>query len=360
MKKKGLLCDYGGARVDAGTLIKEVLAGPCVRDSEGNYHIQVMADGVKVFRNSMMTNVGIRAFNKDDYYNSMTGIRLLYYFLYYICFLIINIRAIIEGKDDYIHMRDVMTGLNNHILTEAMGPIKLGMSFWGGGITVVLLLHIIFIAVFSGDMVFTACVQGRENGYARDGYNCNYCEVHTRDLHKLTPSRPRELTRQYHLSHTFDPTNPVTFNCPGCGKLFETVADVDEDLPPVSPRDYADSHFGQSWQRPPLLHIEPSRYILCVLHLLLSCTKLVFKRGILEMLESEAQATLLNNRLQSLSICVPKQRKVSVKVAHDQSTRVKFTGKECVTLLEAWDGIVDEIVGVCINPDEWKRHACLT
>ena len=77
MEKKGLVCSLGGAKVDAGNLIKEVLAGPCVRDADGSYHIQVLADGVKVFRDSMMTNVGIRAFNRDDFYNSMTGIRLL-------------------------------------------------------------------------------------------------------------------------------------------------------------------------------------------------------------------------------------------------------------------------------------------
>ena len=42
-------------------------------------------------------------------------------------------RAIIEGKDDYTNMKDVMTSLNEHILREHCGPVKLGMSFWGGG-----------------------------------------------------------------------------------------------------------------------------------------------------------------------------------------------------------------------------------
>ena len=45
----------------------------------------------------------------------------------------VSCRGIIEGKDDYIHMRDVMTGLNEKILAEAIGPDKLRMVFWGGG-----------------------------------------------------------------------------------------------------------------------------------------------------------------------------------------------------------------------------------
>ena len=77
MEKKGLSWDMGGARVDAGILLTDMMAGPCVRDGDGNFHIQVMADGVKVFRNTMMTNAGIRAFDRNELYNSMTGIRLL-------------------------------------------------------------------------------------------------------------------------------------------------------------------------------------------------------------------------------------------------------------------------------------------
>ena len=77
MQKKGLVWDLGGAKVDAGRLLSDVMAGPCVKDPYGNFHIQVMADGVQVFRNSMVTNVGIRALDRSDVYNSLTGIRLL-------------------------------------------------------------------------------------------------------------------------------------------------------------------------------------------------------------------------------------------------------------------------------------------
>ena len=77
MEKKGLACSWAGANIDPGRLLKDMIAGPCVRDNDGNYHIQVMADGVKVFRNSMMTNVGLRAFDRGDFYNSMTGLRLM-------------------------------------------------------------------------------------------------------------------------------------------------------------------------------------------------------------------------------------------------------------------------------------------
>ena len=247
-----------------------------------------------------------------------------------------------------------MSELNVHILYEQNGPEKIGMSFWGGG-KVQFNLAIAMRILRIGDMVFTACVQGRDNGFASDGYNCNYCEVHNTKLHILAPSTVRTLNRQYHLSHEFDPTNPIAFDCPGCGKHFETKEDVAQE--PVDRRIYADKHFGQNWHCPPLLHIEPARYIVCVLHLLLSCTKLIFKKGVLQMLESETQAVTLNARLKTLGICVPNQTKVSDRVASDQSRRVQFTGNECVKLLEAWDVVVNEIVCQAVRPAEWKCHA---
>ena len=205
--------------------------------------------------------------------------------------------------------------------------------------------------------MFTACVQGRENGFGRDSFNCNYCEVHTRDLHLLTPSPARTLSRQYQQSHCFDPTDPRPFQCPCCLKTFSSQSDLLAESPPVDAREFADRHFGQNWHQPPLLHIEPERYIVCVLHLLLSCTKLIFRKGILEILETEEQASTLNARLQNLQICVPKQRKLSARVAHDQSSRVKFTGKECVILLEAWDVIIDEVLSKSPDRDKWNEHA---
>ena len=77
MQKKGLVWDLGGAKVDPGRLLRDVIAEPCVKDADGNFHIQVMADGVKVFRNNMVTNVGIRALDRSNDFNSLTGIRLL-------------------------------------------------------------------------------------------------------------------------------------------------------------------------------------------------------------------------------------------------------------------------------------------
>ena len=77
MEKKGLVWDMGGASVDPRRLLRDTIAGPCVKDRDGNFHIQIMADGVKVFRNTMMTNVGIRPLDSSDTFNSLTGIRLL-------------------------------------------------------------------------------------------------------------------------------------------------------------------------------------------------------------------------------------------------------------------------------------------
>ena len=77
MQKKGLVCNMGRAQVDAGILLRDIMAGPCVQDADGKYNIQIMADAVKVFRTSMVTNVGIRALDASDNFNSLTGIRLM-------------------------------------------------------------------------------------------------------------------------------------------------------------------------------------------------------------------------------------------------------------------------------------------
>ena len=209
-------------------------------------------------------------------------------------------------------------------------------------------------------MEFSSCVQGREGAFGKKGCNCNYCIVHTSDLHGLVPSPMRTLKLLNELSHSFDPTHPIPFTCRGCNKHFDNPGDVTAELEPVDSREYTDSHFGQMWHRPPLLHIEPDRYVVCVLHLLLSCTKLLFKKGILEMLETEKQAEVLNTRLQILQVCVPKQRKLSANVAHDQSSRVKLTGKECVTLLENWDNLIDEIMSLSEHPGDWVLHVSQT
>ena len=183
-------------------------------------------------------------------------------------------------------------------------------------------------------MVFTSECGGRGAHYNREGYNCNQCEVHSSELFKLEASTIRTLSRMYSLAHCFDPSNPKAFVCPGCKLTFSCQKDVDTEVAPADPRIYSDSHFGQMWHCPPLLHIEPINFIICTLHLLLSCTKLLVKQCILPMLVIDDIASRFNAQLQHLNICVPKQTKRGNTSASDQARRVKFTGAECVTLLD--------------------------
>ena len=44
---------------------------------EGLFHFQMLADGVNVYRHAIVCNVGLKLFNKDPNYNSLTSMTLL-------------------------------------------------------------------------------------------------------------------------------------------------------------------------------------------------------------------------------------------------------------------------------------------
>ena len=133
---------------------------------------------------------------------------------------------------------------------------------------------------------------GRDAHLGRKGQNCNYCEIDSTELLKDVVSNKRTLCRIYMQCHMFPPNSNVAFSCPTCGKNFQTEQDVARE--PSNPEAYATAHAGASWHRPPLLRIEPIKYIVCCLHLLLSLTKLLFKAAILPMLLTEDLAKTFN------------------------------------------------------------------
>ena len=216
--------------------------------------------------------------------------------------------------------------------------------FFVCGVNMWCLFGVCMMSFVTGDQMATSCILGFGGHFARAGQNCNYCEVHTDNLLKDDTSVPRTLARIYHQCHLFPPNSTEPFECPGCGAKFETVACVAGERQPSDMAEYVRTHAGSTWHRPPLLPIEPIKFIVCCLHLLLSLTKLLFKVAIVPMLLTEKLAQLLNDMLANLGVCIPKQKKVPRDACKNQSQRIKFTGAECLTLLEYWDPLVAELV----------------
>ena len=202
-------------------------------------------------------------------------------------------------------------------------------------------------------MVFISIIQGRGARFHTIGFNCNYCEIKSSQMLMDDVSAPiRTLTRMYHLCHMFPPGECVPFTCPGCGGVFSSQEDIDDDHAPADVGLYANSHFGGIWHQPPLLEIEPNKYIFCCRHLLLSLTSLLFKACVLPMLVNDTMAKVLNYILSQVGVCIPKVTKVSANPHTNQSHRIKFTGAECVRLIEQWDNIIDKLVRIAPMPEE--------
>ena len=195
--------------------------------------------------------------------------------------------------------------------------------------------------------------------FGRTGKNCICCEVDSRDLFKKNPSKKRTLKRLYEMAHMVGPGVTFPFTCPGCRKTFKSSDELDNEVAPTNQIEYEIAHASTSWHRRPLLDIEPSMVVLCCLHLVLSLTKLLFKKRILWMVHTDDQAFRLNSLLQSFGICIPKQGKVGDTLAQDQSERVRFTGPDCFALMRNFDVVVAEVVKGAPNLvglQEWARE----
>ena len=188
-----------------------------------------------------------------------------------------------------------------------------------------------------GDMVFISNLLGLGGHFGRVGHNCVYCEVHSTCLFDRKPSTKRTLSRLYAMAHLLRPGSAFPFTCPGCLKEFKTQKDLDDDVEWDYPVEYERQHMSSGWRRPPLIDVEPADYVLCCLHLLLSLTKLLFKKRVLPMLHSDEQAIQLNDFLSRIGVCIPKQTKVGQSLATEQTGRVRFTGPDCIALMRHWD-----------------------
>ena len=195
-----------------------------------------------------------------------------------------------------------------------------------------------------GDMVFDSNILGLGGHFGRASRNCLCCEVGHDELFKKTPSQRRTLSRLYMMAHLHGPGVIFPFTCPGCQQTFQSQSDLDSEEAPVDLVAYEIEHASSGWHRKPLLDIEPDRVILCTLHLVLSLTKLLFKKRILWMLHTNDQADRLNKLLSQLGICIPKQGKVGDSLSQDQTGRIRFTGPDCFALMRNFNAIVAEVL----------------
>ena len=223
-------------------------------------------------------------------------------------------------------------------------------------------LLIIFYLQCLGDQMSISSIQGYGGHFGRRGQNCNYCEADSCELLSDQPGIKRCLERIFHQRHMFPPGSQTPFKCPNCGARFDSQDQADKENRPSNMEKFAKEHAGSSWHQPPLLLIEPIKYIVCCLHLLLSLTKLLYKTCILPMLVTEELALSCNLMLGQIGVCIPKAKKVSREANKSQSQRIKFTGAECILLLENWDPIVERLVservgGPTAEVQSWAENA---
>ena len=166
-------------------------------------------------------------------------------------------------------------------------------------------------------MVFLSHIFGLGGHFGRGASNWIFCEVDKKNLFSKQPSKKRSLERLYRMAHMFGPGVTLPFRCPGCKKRFVTEDDLTAEHAPSNMADYERDHASTGWHRRPLLDVEPCNAILCCLHLILSLTKLLFKKRVLCMIHTNAQAARLNGYLASIGICIPKLGKVGDSLAQD-------------------------------------------
>ena len=65
--------ERGGWQFDIDTVIQNAVTCNDWADEQGCRHFQFLADGIKIFKNAMITNFAIRAFRPMKFYSSLTG-----------------------------------------------------------------------------------------------------------------------------------------------------------------------------------------------------------------------------------------------------------------------------------------------
>lgn len=178
-------------------------------------------------------------------------------------------------------------------------------------------------------MCYISQLLGLGAHFARNGYNCIHCEVHSRDLHEIHPPispHLRTLKRIYNHAHLLCPTDasPFPFTCDACNTtfidlevrpsnsiivLFNCIFQSTEcdNWQPTSKRledEYVKSHFGSSWHIAPVVDIEPTMQAPCCLHFLLSVTRTFWRHCILNEITTDRMANRVNTAVRNAGIYI--------------------------------------------------------
>ena len=286
------------------------------KDTAGKRHMQVVADAHNLFRRTSLTNGCVRALFPNPSYNQFQNL--------------VQVWAL-AGKDSYENMKEGMRKINDYIVASH------DIVFWGGG-----------------DAVFISNCLGIGAQFASQYQNCPFCNVaHDKLAHNHGDIQKRTLARLHNLAHLPHHTSPFPFSCPGCKQHFTCQKDVDDDEGPEDTkkavRTYRKAHEAVFWHRKPLLDIEPTSYVICLLHDLLNNTKHLFKQAILPHVTAN-NAEQLDEYLNMLNIYTAKSgaAKLSEKSASGKKPP-SFTGSACSIVLGHFDSIMSV---VC--EDEWQ------
>ena len=77
MAKVGLDWDSKGAWLDPHVVLDDMILSMKPTASDNFNHIQLVADGVRVYRKSMICNIGLKLFDESEFFNLLSSMKLM-------------------------------------------------------------------------------------------------------------------------------------------------------------------------------------------------------------------------------------------------------------------------------------------
>lgn len=232
-------------------------------------------------------------------------------------------RFLLETKEDYDEIALAFTNINKFM---QRGTLADGRQFtmWEGG-----------------DMKWIATKLGLRAQFS-SGKACSWCEVDMSELSSLEPSTPRSLVRLRTGAH-IPPLNgaqePVyPFACPHCQIEFKDQSSWQaETLSEHALKAFPLKHAGSVWHRGPISMTDPSRFVLCILHLRLSFVNTLWSYCIKPSVRTTETAGTLNDLLQRDGINVRRLKAIKGISDLECIQQTKFTGKPADKFMAKFD-----------------------